>query len=128
MLESGSAPEYMKKPLMRNLAAFSLQRKDYAGALTQFKALAAAYPDDAEIVVSLAELYHANKQPAEAVTTLQKAIQAKKATNEAVPETWYKRMLAIAYDAKRMDLAVPESLVLVLAYPDWKSGVWGERV
>src|SRR3546814_10457252 len=73
---------------MRNLAAFSLQRKDYAGALTHFKALAAAYPDDAEIVVSLAELYHANKQPAEAVTTLQKAIQAKKATNEAVPETW----------------------------------------
>src|SRR3546814_4161842 len=29
MLESGSAPEDMKKPLMRNLAAFSLQRKDY---------------------------------------------------------------------------------------------------
>src|SRR3546814_13130181 len=100
MLESGSAPEYMKKPLMRNLAAFSLQRKDYAGALTQFKALAAAYPDDAEIVVSLAELYHANKQPAEAVTTLQKAIQAKTATTEAVPEPWYKRMRAHAQDAQ----------------------------
>src|SRR3546814_4349058 len=68
-----------------------------------------------DLVVSLAELYHANKQPAEAVTTLQKAIQAKKATNEAVPETWYKRMLAIAYDAKRMDLAVPASLDLVSA-------------
>ncbi|API58227.1 hypothetical protein BSL82_02010 [Tardibacter chloracetimidivorans] len=126
MLESGSAPEDMKKPLMRNLAAFSLQRKDYAGALTQFKALAAAYPDDAEIVVSLAELYHANKQPAEAVTTLQKAIQTKKATNEAVPETWYKRMLAIAYDAKRMDLAVPASLDLVSAYPsadNWRDSL-----
>src|SRR3546814_19219364 len=98
MLESGSAPEDMKKPLMRNLAAFSLQRKDYAGALTQFKALAAAYPDDAELVVSLAELYPANKQPAEAVTTLQKAIQAKKATTTTVPETRYNRMHAIAPD------------------------------
>src|SRR3546814_17235585 len=109
MLESGSAPEYMKKPLMRNLAAFSLQRKDYAGALTQFKALAAAYPDDAEIVVSLAELYHANKQPAEAVTTLQKAIHAKKTTNIAVQESWSQGMLANANAAKRMDLAVPAS-------------------
>src|SRR3546814_19869714 len=41
---------------------------------------------------------------------------AKKATNEAVPETWYKRMLAIAYDAKRMDLAVPASPDQVSAY------------
>src|SRR3546814_9568395 len=79
-----------------------------------------------DLVVSLAELYHANKQPAEAVTTLQKAIQAKKATNEAVPETWYKRMLAIAYDAKRMDLAVPASLDLVSAYPsadNWRDSL-----
>src|SRR3546814_5630515 len=51
---------------------------------------------------------------------------AKKATNEAVPETWYKRMLAIAYDAKRMDLAVTASLDLVSAYPsadNWRDSL-----
>src|SRR3546814_3129104 len=44
----------------------------------------------------------------------------------AVPETWYKRMLAIAYDAKRMDLAVPASLDLVSAYPsadNWRDSL-----
>src|SRR3546814_20549323 len=55
MLESGSAPEDMKKPLVRNLAAFSLQRQDYAGALTQFKAQAGAAPDDAKLLLTLFE-------------------------------------------------------------------------
>lgn len=126
MLESGKAPEEMKKPLMKNLGAFALQRKDYAGALAQFKALAAAYPDDADITVSLAELYQANRQSGEAVTTLQKAIEGKKASGQAVPETWYKRMLGIAYDAKRVDLAVPASLELVKAFPskdNWRDSL-----
>src|SRR3546814_12380624 len=40
--------------------------------------------------------------------------------------TWFKRMLAIAYDAKRMDLAVPASLDLVSAYPsadNWRDSL-----
>jgi len=126
MLDSGRAPEDLKKPLMKNMAAFALQRKDYAGALTQFKALAAAYPDDPDITVSLAELYQANKQSAEAVTTLQKAIDAKKASGQPVPENWYKRMLGIAYDAKRNDLAIPAAITLVTAYPsqdNWRDSL-----
>jgi hypothetical protein len=126
MVESGKTPDDLKKPLMRNLAAFAIQKKDYAGALAQFKTLAAAYPDDADITVSLAELYQMNKQSGEAVATLQKAIAAQKASGQPVPETWYKRMLGIAYDAKRVDLAVPASLDLVAAYPsadNWRDSL-----
>lgn len=126
MVDSGKAPEDLKKPLMRNLAAFAIQRKDYAGALAQFKSMSAAYPDDADITVSLAELYQANRQTPEAVATLQKAIAAKKASGQAVPETWYKRMLGIAYDSKRTDLALPASLELVSAYPtkdNWRDSL-----
>ncbi len=126
MLDSGKAPDDLKKKLMQNMGAFAVQRKDYAGALTQFKALDAAYPNDPDIIVSLAELYQTNKQTPEAVATLQKAIDAKKATGQAVPESWYKRMLAIAYDAKRVDLAVPASFALVSAYPtqdNWRDSL-----
>lgn len=126
MLESGRAPEEMKKPLIKNLGAFALQRQDYTTALNHFKTLAEAYPDDTEITVSLAELYQATKQPTQAVDTLQRAITAQKAAGQAVPETWYKRMLGIAYDAKRVDLAVPASLELVKAYPskdNWRDSL-----
>lgn len=126
MLDSGNAPAELQKPLRQNLASFAIQKKDYAGALAQFKALNEAYPTDPEITVSLAELYQANRQTGEAVTTLQKAIAAKKATGQAVPESWYKRMLGIAYDAKRVDLTVPASLELVTAFPtkdNWRDSL-----
>ena len=126
MLDSGAAPEDMKGPLMKNLAAFALQRKDTAGALAQYQKLAQLYPNDPEITVGLAELYQQNRMTPQAIETLQKAIDTKKAAGQPVEETWYKRMLAIAYDAKRMDLVVPASLSLVSAYPtpdNWRDSL-----
>lgn len=126
MLDSGKAPEQLKRQLMQNMAAFAVQRKDYPGALAQFKALNAAYPNDPDIIVSLAELYQYNKLTADAVNTLKQAIDAKKASGQPVPESWYQRMLAIAFDAKRADLAVPASFALLSAYPsqnNWRDSL-----
>ncbi len=126
MLDSGAAPDDMKGPLIQNLAAFALQRQDPRGALTYYQQLAEMSPNDPQIIVGLAELYQQNRMTPEAIATLQKAIDAKKAAGQPVEETWYKRMLAIAYDAKRMDLVVPASLALVSAYPtadNWRDSL-----
>ena len=126
MLDSGKAPADLKRQLMQNLAVFAVQKKDYPGALKQFQALNTAYPNDPDITVSLAEMYQANKMTPQAVQTLQQAIDAKKATGQPVPESWYQRMLAVAYDAKRADLAVPASMSLISAYPsasNWRDSL-----
>jgi tetratricopeptide (TPR) repeat protein len=126
MLDSGVAPDDMKAPLIQNLAAFALQRQDPRAALTYYQQLAALTPNNPEVIVGLAELYQQNRMTPQAIETLQKAIDAKKAAGQPVEETWYKRKLAIAYDAKRMDLLVPASLALVGAYPtadNWRDSL-----
>ena len=126
MLASESAPADLRRPLMQNLAAFAYQRGDMAEAIKRYQDLNAAFPGDPDIIVNLAEMHFKAKQAPQAVAMLQQAIDAKKAKNEMVPETWYKRMLAIAFDSKRMDLAVPASLSLVGAYPsqdNWRDSV-----
>lgn len=126
MLDSGGAPADLQAPLLQNAAAFAIQRNDNAAALKYYEQLAQVKPNDGDIIVGLAELYAQSNNIPQAIGTLQRAIDAKKAASEAVPETWYKRMLAIAYDAKRNDLVTPASMALVSAYPtpdNWRDSL-----
>ncbi len=128
MLESGKANDdaALHGQLLQNAAAFALQRQDNAAALKYYEQLVQLQPGDGDAIVGLAELYAQSNNSAQAVTTLQRAIDAKKAEGEAVPETWYKRMLAIAYDAKRNDLVTSASMALVAAYPtpdNWRDSL-----
>lgn len=126
MLESGGAPADLHGSLLQNAAAFALQRNDNVAALKYYEQLAQLKPNDGDVIVGLAELYAQNNNGAQAISTLQRAIDAKKAAGEAVPEAWYKRVLAIAYDAKRNDLVTPASMALVAAYPtadNWRDSL-----
>lgn len=117
-LATGKVSDTDKPKFLRNLGALALQRNDYVNATKRYEELAALTPNDAEVIVNLAELYQRQKQSPKAVATLAKAIEASKASGTKAPEAWYRRQLAIAYDGKLADQIQPSSMALVAAYPN----------
>lgn len=123
---SGQLAADEKLKFQRNLAALAMNRKDNARALQVYEQMAAENPGDGEIIVGLGEMYYRGGRTADAVKTIRKAIAAQRATGAAVPATWYKRALALAYDAKIAGEVTPSSLMLVEAYPtptNWRDSL-----
>ncbi len=104
----------------RNLGAFALQRNDYQKAMREFERLVQLNPDDPQLVVEIAELQRRQNQNAQAVATLQRAISLQEQANPGsrADESWYRRALAIAYDARLQNEIVATSEALVRAYPN----------
>ena len=118
MLATGKVPAADQPKFYKNVGAMALQRKDYNAATIAFEQLVKLTPGDGESQVALAELYQAQKQTGKAVATLNAAMAGQKAAGQPVPEAWYRRALAIAYDAKLVDQIQPAAVALVGAYPN----------
>lgn len=126
MLASGKVSAEEKPKFLRNLGALALQRGDTAKATSAYEQLVQAAPNDPEAIVQLAEIYQRSKQTPKAIATLRQAIDAAKAAGQTVPENWYKRALALAYDAKLPAETQAASLALVSAYPtasNWRDSL-----
>ncbi|MFA7440699.1 MAG: tetratricopeptide repeat protein [Sphingomonadaceae bacterium] len=117
-LASGQVPPEDEQKFIRNLGALAMQRNDYAKALTQFERLLQTNPNDTELLTQIAELQRRQKQPEKAVQTMQQAIQVQETAGQKAPEEWYRRTLAIAYDAKLPAQTNQASLALLKAYPN----------
>ncbi len=117
-LSSGKVAETEAPKYWRNLGAIALQRNDYPKAIRAYEQLNTLAPAGGDVAVSLAEMYQHNKQTPQAVATFAKAIEAKKASGQPVPEAWYRRSLAIAYDAKLPAETKTASIALVSGYPN----------
>jgi tetratricopeptide (TPR) repeat protein len=126
MIATGKvSPENLPK-FLRTVGSLALQRKDYQTATNAFEQLAKLDPNDSEAVISLAELYYAQKQSAKAVETISQAITMTKAAGQPAPESWYRRRLAIAYDGKQGPAIQASALDLVKAYPNpvnWRDAI-----
>lgn len=118
MLATGKVPAADQPKFYKNVGAMALQRKDYNAATIAFEQLVKLTPGDGESQVALAELYQAQKQTGKAIATLNAAMAGQKAAGQPVPEAWYRRALAIAYDAKLVDQIQPAAVALVGAYPN----------
>lgn len=103
---------------LRNLSVLALQRNDYATATKYTEQLVALTPNDADAIVSLAQLYQKQKQPAKAVETLNRAIAAQTASGKPADQSWYRSALGIAYDSKLSAQTPPAAVALVTAYPN----------
>ncbi len=117
-LASGLLPAEDQAKYLRNIGALSLQANDNAKAMQAFEQLMQLTPDDPQLLVEVAELQRRNKQSDRAVATLQKAIAAQEAGGAKADESWYRRVLAIAYDAKLGPQVVASSEALLKAYPN----------
>ena len=124
-LATGLVPPAELPSLYRNLGALALQQNNYASATQYFEKLLALNPNDAEVIVGLAELNQRQKQSAKAVALLGQAIQVDSAGGQKAPENIYRRRLAIAYDAKLPDVQT-YAMALVQAYPtavNWRDAL-----
>ncbi|MFN9611327.1 MAG: tetratricopeptide repeat protein [Hyphomonadaceae bacterium] len=88
-------------------------------------------PNDAEVMISLGDLYLREKHNSKALAMTNRAIVAYEATGAVAPEAWYRRVLSIAYDSRTPDAIQPAALALVAAYPNpvnWRDSLRALRV
>jgi tetratricopeptide (TPR) repeat protein len=103
-------------PLTLELGNIHYRNKQYAPAAAAFERVLASNPNDAGALALLAETRHSQGRASDAVALLQRALQAKLAGGQKANESWYKRAIAMAYEAQ-LPVAIELSRQWVAAYP-----------
>jgi len=116
MLATGAASQSQRIPLETNLGKQYYNAKQYDRAASSFEGVLKIAPSDADALAMLAETRKAQGRIPDAVALLQKGIAARTAAGQKPAEEWYKRAVALAYEA-RLPAVVPLSREWVAAYP-----------
>ena len=114
-----TVPHYM------NLGKLNYNAKAHDAAAAAFEQVRKADPNHLDATVMLAESRNGQGRTAEAVTLIQKAIAAKTAAGQKADESWYKRAVALAFNAK-LPNAPQLGREWVSAYPNAKS--WRDAI
>ena len=114
-----TVPHYM------NLGRLNYNAKSYDAAAAAFEKLIQVDPNNLDATVMLAESRNGQGRAAEAVTLIQKAIAARTAAGQKADESWYKRGVALAFNAK-MPNAPELGRQWVAAYPSAKT--WRDTI
>ncbi|WP_019833625.1 hypothetical protein [Sphingomonas sp. PR090111-T3T-6A] len=122
MLASGKAPPELQTQLLTAKAQNAFNNGKFADADAAFTQLNQQKPNDPEILISLAAVKSREGQNSAALPYVDQAIQAKKAAGGPVDEDWYRRALAISYDAKMPAQTAKYGLQLADAYP--RADIW----
>jgi len=117
MIESGAAPAADLPRLQFFNGQLAYVAKDYAAARTALQAAVTGGFRDNDAEVLLAEAYIGDNQVPQGLTLLKQAIDQRSASGAPAPESWYRRGLGAAYNAKLPDKAAEFSAGLVKAYP-----------
>ena len=116
LLASGGLEPGKVAPSYLELGDIHLKNKDYAKAAAAFERALALNPNNPDALVMLAETKNSQGQGSEAASLLQRALRAKSAGGQKPDESWYKRAIAIAYQAQQPS-AMELSRQWVAAYP-----------
>ena len=116
MLASGGVEPASVGPLYGELGNIHLQAKQHAQAAAALERAIALNANNAEALALLGEARNAQGRADDAVTLLQRALQAKLAGGQKPEESWYKRAIAIAFQAQ-LPSAMELSRQWVAAYP-----------
>ena len=115
MLASGGVPQGEQAKLYRALASLYQNLKQPERATAAFQKVAELEPNSTDAMLMMAESSAATNK-AQAIATLERAMQAHKAAGNAIPENWYKRALKWAYEGKMASEITRLSRELVTAY------------
>lgn len=125
MLASGGIDQAQMPMLYVALGKLQNKNQKYAQAASSFERALAIDPANSDALVWLAESRNSQGQVKEAIALLQRAIQAKTAAGQKVDESWYKRAIALAYNAN-LPGAIDLSRQWVTAYPtpdNWRDAI-----
>ena len=126
MIGSGAAPAADLPMLYKNRAALFQAAGERDKAEATYARLLELTPGDAEAMVALAQVKYNRKKPQEAVQLVERAIAAKQAAGQPVPESWYQRALNLAVSTGMQPQAIAFARGLVAAYPsaaNWRDVV-----
>ena len=118
LIASGAAPADALPELLKNQAGLAFEANNFAKAENALNQLTQINPNDPEALATLAELRARQKRFPEAVTMLDRSIGIRKAAGQTIPENWYKRLLALAYQGKLVPQSIKASRDLITAYPN----------
>jgi hypothetical protein len=90
---------------------------DAATAGRYWSRYAALKPEDPDGLANLAQVREAEKDLSGAQALLDKAIAARRAAGQAVPERWYRQRLSLAFNGRLAAPAVAAARDLIRAYP-----------
>ncbi len=126
MLASGVAPPEQQAQLNSQLGQTAYFSKDYAGALTYINEAIRLGTKQPDIFIMGADASFKTKQFSPGLALAEQGIAAQKASGQPVPQDWYQRALAGAYNGKQPVEMVKWSGELVRAYPtreNWRSAL-----
>jgi tetratricopeptide (TPR) repeat protein len=126
MIAAGSTQASDPAALYMNAGRLAYQANDYVDAIAKHKEALRLGNKSVDAYLQTAESNYKLKNFAEAETYLASAIDAEKAAGSAVPESWYVRGLAIAYQMKNIGSINKAGRKLVSAYPTSKN--WRETL
>ena len=116
MIASGGVSQADSVTLYVNLGRQYYTAKQFDQAGTAFEKVLQLDPNNTDAMAMLAETRKSQGRVPEAVALLQKGIAARVAAGQKPSEDWYKRAVALAYEAK-LPAAVSLSRDWVAAYP-----------
>jgi tetratricopeptide (TPR) repeat protein len=126
MIESGAAPTANLEELYKNQGALALAANETQKAEAAFDRWSEIAPNNPEALLALAEVKDDRGKMADSVALIGKAIDLQRAAGRPVPQSWYKRGLKQAFDAKLEAPSLALAQGLVRAYPtpeNWRDAL-----
>jgi tetratricopeptide (TPR) repeat protein len=126
MIASGAAPSDDLPRLYSNQASLAVQLRNHQKAEAALMRLVELRPNDPSVLADLSKVKYDLKKPQEAMSYMTRGIEALRTSGQAVPESWYQRSLAIAYDNKMRAESLAASRALLAAFPseqNWRSAL-----
>lgn len=100
MLQSGASNPVALGPIASSVGKMRYNAKDYAGASAAFDTALRINPNDPEAYVLSGESKAKLNQTDAALAQFSKAFDIRKSAGQPIDESWLKRAVALAYDAK----------------------------
>lgn len=125
VLASGALPPADAQLLYMDLGKIRYNAKSYDQAAAAFEEVLKSDPNNVEALVILAETRNNQGRTPEAVATIQKAIAARTSAGQKADEAWYKRAVALSYNAN-LPVAPEIARQWVGAYPtpkNWRDAI-----
>lgn len=126
LIAAPGTPQADLSTLYLNQASLAERAGDLKTAESALTKAAQISPNNSDVLVSLAELKVDGKKSTEAVDLIARAIEMRKAAGQPIPDTWYKRGLALAFQNKMAPQSIALSKALVAAYPtasNWRDAL-----
>lgn len=120
LLASGKAAPVDVTDLTHELALAYHRLKQHDKAAAMFERVLASEPNNSAAMVMFAETRQAQGRSADAISLIRRAIAAAEAGGAKADEKWYRRALAIAYNAE-LPVSVELSRAWLAAYPSEES-------